>query len=128
MDAYVPLILLALLGFLALAVIVLLPFYLFLQREKKVCRQWTPEILAQRYHEAPPSPNGASQHDMGTSKTTTHKRTPRLQEVLSQSVFQMARPHLQLFILSRYALRTYRRNPETGEIQPDRGAYLFLDL
>ncbi len=63
MDAYVPLILLALLGFLALAVIVLLPFYLFLQREKKASEQWTPEALARRQREASPSPNGAPQHD-----------------------------------------------------------------
>ncbi len=63
MDAYIPLILLALLGFLALAVIVLLPFYLFLQREKKASEQWTPEALARRHREASPSPNGAPQHD-----------------------------------------------------------------
>ena len=43
MDAYVPLILLAFLGFLVLAVIVILPFYLFLQREKKASEQWTPD-------------------------------------------------------------------------------------
>ena len=48
MDAYVPPILVALLGFLALAVIVLLPFYLFLQREKKASEQWTAEALARR--------------------------------------------------------------------------------
>ena len=68
MDAYVPLILLALFGFLALAVIVLLPFYLFLQREKKASEQWTPEALARRQREASLSSNGAPQHDAAEEK------------------------------------------------------------
>lgn len=63
MDAYVLLILLALFGFLALAALVLVPFYLFLQREKKASQQWTPEALARRRGEAPPASNDAADDD-----------------------------------------------------------------
>ena len=63
MDTYFLLILLALFGFLALAVVVLLPFYLFLQREKRASQQWTPEALGRRLGEAPASSDPAPQHD-----------------------------------------------------------------
>ena len=53
------LIAMALFGFFLLAAILLVPAYLFLRREKKVSEQWTPEALARRARETPPSPNGS---------------------------------------------------------------------
>ena len=56
-------IILALLGFLALAALVLTPVYLFLKREEKASTQWTDEELAARQRKAPPATNGNTSHD-----------------------------------------------------------------
>ena len=64
MDASLILIIvIALIGFCLLAAVLLVPVYIFLQREKKISEQWTAEALARRTRETPPSPNGAPQHD-----------------------------------------------------------------
>ena len=64
MDAsFILLIVIALIGFFLLAAVLLVPVYLFLKRERKASEQWTPEALARRIREAPPSPNGSRQHD-----------------------------------------------------------------
>ena len=42
---YTTVILIALFGFLALAAILLVPVYRFIQREERVSRAWTPEAL-----------------------------------------------------------------------------------
>ena len=70
MDAYSSvIILLALIGFLLLAAIILVPFYLFLRRERKASEQWTPEALARRYRETPPAPNGTPRRDVDGEDT-----------------------------------------------------------
>ena len=64
MDAsFILLVVIALIGFFLLAAVLLVPVYLFLQREKRASEQWTPEALARRVRETPPSPNGSKQHD-----------------------------------------------------------------
>ncbi len=60
----------ALVGFFLLAAILLVPVYLFLKKEKKVSEQWTPEAVARRIRETPPSPNGASHHNPADEKKT----------------------------------------------------------
>jgi len=62
--AHVVLILLALVGFFLLATVLLVPIYLFLQREKKASERWTPEAMARRMRDTPPSPNGTTAHDV----------------------------------------------------------------
>ena len=64
------LIVIALVGFFVLAAVLLVPVYIFLQREKKASEQWTPEALARRLRETPPSPNGSHQHDPAREKQT----------------------------------------------------------
>ena len=61
-------IIMALVGFFLLAAILLVPVYLFLKREKKASEQWTPEAVARRLRETPPSANGASHHDPAGEK------------------------------------------------------------
>lgn len=48
---YLPIIIATLLGFGALAAILLVPIYRFLDREQEVAEKWTPEALAKRMHE-----------------------------------------------------------------------------
>ena len=60
----------ALVGFFLLAAILLVPVYLFLKREKKASEQWTPEAVARRIRESPPSTNGASHHNATGEKKT----------------------------------------------------------
>lgn len=57
-DDYTVIILLTLVGFLALAAILLVPVYRFLRREEKASDKWTAEELARRRREDPPGPNG----------------------------------------------------------------------
>ncbi len=64
MDAsFIVLVVIALIGFFLLAAVLLVPVYIFLQREKKASEQWTPEALARRIRETPPSPNGSGRHE-----------------------------------------------------------------
>ena len=46
MDIYTWVILLTLVGFSALAAVLLVPVYLFVRREEQISEQWTPEALA----------------------------------------------------------------------------------
>jgi hypothetical protein len=57
-DDYTVIILLTLIGFFALAFLLLAPVYLFLKREQKLGEQWTREIRKRRMREQPASPNG----------------------------------------------------------------------
>lgn len=58
MDSYTLIILLALFGFLALAVILLLPVYRFLKKEEQRGEQWTRHIRAMRSQQPSATPNG----------------------------------------------------------------------
>ena len=62
-TSFILLIVIALIGFFLLAAVLLVPVYLFLKRERRASEQWTPEALARRIRETPPSPNGSRQHD-----------------------------------------------------------------
>lgn len=48
---YLPIIVATLLGFGALAALLLVPIYRFLDREQEVAEKWTPDALAERMHE-----------------------------------------------------------------------------
>lgn len=48
---YLPIIIATLVGFGALAAILLVPIYRFLDREQEVAEKWTPEALAKRMRE-----------------------------------------------------------------------------
>ncbi len=64
MDAsFIFLMVIALVSFFLLTAMLLVPVYLFLKREKRASEKWTPEALARRIGEPPPSPNGSRQHD-----------------------------------------------------------------
>jgi hypothetical protein len=59
MDEYTITILVALFGFLAIAAILLVPVYLFLNREEELSKEWTEEALARRLRESEPVGDGA---------------------------------------------------------------------
>lgn len=61
MDFYDVVIVATLVGFLALAIALLLPVYRFLQREERASEAWTDEALARQHREATPPPNGATE-------------------------------------------------------------------
>ena len=48
---YLPIIMGTLVGFAALAALLLVPIYRFLDREEEVAEDWTPEALAERMRE-----------------------------------------------------------------------------
>lgn len=48
---YLPIVIITLVGFTALALVLLVPIYRFLDREQEVSEQWTPEEIARRYRE-----------------------------------------------------------------------------
>jgi hypothetical protein len=48
---YLPVVLATLIGFSAIAALLLVPVYRFLEREEEVAEQWTPEELAARRRE-----------------------------------------------------------------------------
>ncbi len=58
MTDYTTIIVLTLVGFLALAAILLVPVYRFLRREEKASEKWTSEEMARRRRSDPPGPNG----------------------------------------------------------------------
>lgn len=61
---YLPIIIATLLGFGALAAILLVPIYRFLDREQEVAEKWTPEALAERMQEKEQTAsNGTSDPD-----------------------------------------------------------------
>jgi hypothetical protein len=48
---YLPIIAATLVGFGVLALLLLVPVYRFLERERKVAKKWTPEAVAERMQE-----------------------------------------------------------------------------
>ncbi len=61
---YLPIIVATLVGFGALAAILLVPIYRFLDREQEVAEKWTPEALAKRMQEKErAATNGTSDPD-----------------------------------------------------------------
>jgi len=56
---YLPVILATLIGFGALAALLLVPVYRFLEREEEVAERWTPDELAERIREARAAENDA---------------------------------------------------------------------
>ncbi|GIV57109.1 hypothetical protein GQ464_002535 [Rhodocaloribacter litoris] len=60
MSDYLVVIVLTFVGFVVLAAVLLVPVYLFLKREERASRSWTPEALARRYQEQAPPTNGTS--------------------------------------------------------------------
>lgn len=59
MDYYTVVILLTLVGFLALAFVLLAPVYRFLKRQERLGEEWTEAIDAHRQGRPPASANGA---------------------------------------------------------------------
>jgi hypothetical protein len=55
---YLPIIVGTLVGFGLLAAVLLVPVYRFLERERKVAQEWTPEALAERMQEQKSATNG----------------------------------------------------------------------
>jgi hypothetical protein len=55
---YLPIILGTLVGFGALAALLLVPIHRFLDREQEVAEDWTPEAIAERLHEQEASTDG----------------------------------------------------------------------
>lgn len=51
MDIYTVVILLTLVGFFALAALLLFPVYFFLKKEERVAKKWTKDALARRLRE-----------------------------------------------------------------------------
>lgn len=60
---YLPIILGTLVGFGALAALLLVPIYRFLDREQEVAEDWTPEAIAERMQERQASTNGHGAED-----------------------------------------------------------------
>ena len=60
---YLPVILATLVGFSALAALLLVPVYRFLEREEEVAQQWTPDELAERIREARAAEDDAEAED-----------------------------------------------------------------
>lgn len=58
MDIYTIVSVLTLIGFAALAALLLVPVYLFLKREEQASKRWTREALQQRLREKEASTNG----------------------------------------------------------------------
>lgn len=54
MTDYTTIIIVTLVAFLALAAVLLVPVYRFLQREKKAADKWTENEIARRGHDRPP--------------------------------------------------------------------------
>lgn len=59
MSDYSLVILLTLIGFLALAVLLLAPVYFFLNREEERSERWTRDVLSERAKRPPPNSNGS---------------------------------------------------------------------
>lgn len=69
MDIYTVVILLTLVGFFALAALLLFPVYFFLKKEERVAQKWTKDALARRVREermkqtGGPDPTGGQARD-----------------------------------------------------------------
>lgn len=63
MGSYSLLILATLVGFFALAYVLLAPVYRFLEREQQASKEWTPERIAERLKERGASSNGADESE-----------------------------------------------------------------
>ena len=66
MTDYTLIIVLTLVGFLALAAILLVPVYRFLRREEEASRKWSSREIARRQHLNPPASNGRKQNKSET--------------------------------------------------------------
>ncbi len=62
MDIYTVVILLTLVGFLALAALLLFPVYFFLKKEERIAEQWTKEALAKRLRQERMKETGGPEH------------------------------------------------------------------
>jgi hypothetical protein len=60
---YLPIIVGTLVGFGLLAALLLVPVYRFLERERKVAQEWTPEALAERMQEQEPTATNGTPSD-----------------------------------------------------------------
>lgn len=60
MDVYTIIILVTLVSFIALAVLLLAPVYIFLDREEKLSQQWTDETVTRRARTSRPDPTAES--------------------------------------------------------------------
>ena len=65
---YLPVVLATLIGFSAIAALLLVPVYRFLEREEKVAEKWTPEELAERFKEARAAREGKGEEKEGKGK------------------------------------------------------------
>lgn len=61
---YLPIIVGTLVGFGLLAAVLLVPVYRFLERERKVAQEWTPEALAERMQEQEPTATNGPPSDV----------------------------------------------------------------
>lgn len=64
---YLPIILATLLGFGALAALLLVPIYRFLDREQEVAEKWTPDALAERMREKEETATNGAEKGESTS-------------------------------------------------------------
>lgn len=75
MDIYTVVILLTLVGFFALAALLLFPVYFFLKKEERVAQKWTKDALARRVREqrmkqtGGPDPAGGQARDPATQSS-----------------------------------------------------------
>lgn len=65
MDYYTVVSILTLLGFAALACLLLIPVYLFLKREERASKRWTRDALARRLRDRESATNGTSNTEEG---------------------------------------------------------------
>lgn len=73
---YLPLIIATLVGFGALAALLLVPIYRFLDREQEVAEKWTPEALAKRMQEKQQTTrNGADEAGEASRSSTDRSET-----------------------------------------------------
>lgn len=73
MGEYTLVILATLIGFFLLAVLLLAPVNSFLEREKKVSEEWTPEKIAERLQEKRASTDGATETNDPSEETVDNR-------------------------------------------------------
>ena len=69
MSGYLPLILATLIGFFALAYVLLAPVHNFLNREQEASKEWTPDRIAERLRERKADQNGEETDDASEPST-----------------------------------------------------------
>lgn len=73
---YLPIIVATLVGFGALAALLLVPVYRFLDREQKVAEKWTPEALAARMREKRDATTNGTEKEGNPSNEGEEKEHP----------------------------------------------------